>query len=536
MRRLFILSAVALCTISLSGCKKGGGIDNTRAQLRIATFDGGVGDQWLKEAAEEFTKLNAERTDFEEGKTGVQIHVFTNRACSGSQLESSDLGEDIYFTENVDYYRLTNLGKLADITDILTSPIEGEGERTILDKIDTNLVNFMNRGTAEQKKLYAVPFYDCFYGLVYDKDLFQEKSLYLKNDGTTFTNNRSEFGTGPNGIAGDWDDGLPKTYDEFKNMMDEMKKPEKKVIPFTYSSGVSTYYTSRALTSYWSDDEGYDQTALNYTFDGLATNIIDTSDYSTKSVQITKNNGYELRAQAGIYNSLRFARDYLCSSANNYIAFDSNFDVQNAFVNKKHETGTNAKAIAMMFEGTWWENEAASAFDEARSSYSETSFNYGFMPIPKSSNGKIGDATLMNLNESFGFISESSENKKLAKEFFKYLHSDEQMRKFTKTTNMTRGLNYKFSESDYEGISTYAQDLVSIKNSDHVKVVYPCSSLDFVINNSAEFSTKSWPWKTDNYTDNPIIKFIDDKSVTAKDYFEDHIHALDQSDWNLIIS
>ena len=532
MKRLIVLSAVALSVISLSGCKRGGGVDNTRAQLRIATFDGGVGDQWLKNAAEEFEKMNAERTDFTEGKKGVQIHVFTNRGCSGTQLESSDLTEDIYFTENVDYYKLTNLGKLADITDILTTPNANDGNRTILSKIDTNLSNFMNR----DGKYYAVPFYDCFYGLVYDKDLFNKYSFYMKNDGT-FTNNKSEFGTGPNGVAGDWDDGLPRTYEEFYSMMNKMVGTNK-VVPFTYSSGISTYYTSRALTSYWSDYEGYEQTNLNYTFDGLAKNIVDTIDgegnFTTKEVNISKSNGYMLRGQAGIYSALCFARE-ITSQSQNYIAFDSNFDVQNAFVNKKHESGTKAKAIAMMFEGTWWENEAASAFDEARSYYSETSFNYGYMPIPKADMSKLGDATYMNLNDSFGFISANSENMKLAKEFFAFLHSDEQMVKFTKTTNMTRGLQYTFSESDYESITSYARDLVSIKNSEHAKVVYPYSSLDFVINNSAEFSTKSWPWKTNSYTDNPIIKFIDDKSVTAKAYFEDHLAALNQSAWNLII-
>ena len=529
MKRLLFLSAVALCATSLTGCNKGYKVDNTKAQLKIATFDGGVGDEWLKNAAEEFEKLNADRTDFKDGKRGVQIHVFTNRGCSGTQLESSDLNEDIYFTENVDYYRLTNQNKLADITDILTAPNQNEGGRTILSKIDNNLVNYMNR----DGKYYAVPFYDCFYGLVYDKDLFNKYSFYMKNDGT-FTNNPSEFGTGPNGVVGDWDDGLPRTYAEFGSMMDRMRQTNK-VIPFTYSSGISTYYTSRALTSYWSDDEGYEQTSLNYTFNGLAKNIIDTSDYSTKSVNITKENGYMLRSQAGIFNALTFAKDYLCNRADNYIAFDSNFDVQNAFVNRKHASGTTAKAIAMMFEGTWWENEAASAFDEARSYYSEDSFNYGFMPIPKQNESKIGDATLMSLNDSFGFISANSENLKLAKEFFAFLHSDEQMRQFTKTTNMTRGLKYSFSESDYNEITSYARDLVAMKSSEHVKVVYPYSNLDFVINNSAEFSTKSWPWKTNSYTDNPIIKFIDSPSVTAKAYFEDHINAMKQSDWNLII-
>ena len=101
---------------------------------------------------------------------------------------------------------------------------------------------------------------------------------------------------------------------------------------------------------------------------------------------------------------------------------------------------------------------------------------------------------------------------------------------------MTRGLQYTFSESDYESITSYARDLVSIKNSEHAKVVYPYSSLDFVINNSAEFSTKSWPWKTNSYTDNPIIKFIDDKNVSAKDFFLDHASLISEGEWSRIVS
>ena len=122
-----------------------------------------------------------------------------------------------------------------------------------------------------------------------------------------------------------------------------------------------------------------------------------------------------------------------------------------------------------------------------------------------------------------------------AKEFFAFLHSDAQMRKFTKITNMTRGLKYDFSESEYGEITSYARDLVSIKSSEHAKIVYPYSSLDFVINNASDFSTENWQWKTVNYTNNPIIKFIEDKELTAKQYFEDHLNAMTVSDWNRII-
>ena len=120
MKKVFALSIIAMCALGVTGCNKKGGepVDSTKAQLKVATFDGGVGDQWLKKAAKLFEEKNAERDDFQEGRVGVQIHVTSSRGCSGGNLEESDLNDDIYFTESVDYYKLTNQHKLADITDI----------------------------------------------------------------------------------------------------------------------------------------------------------------------------------------------------------------------------------------------------------------------------------------------------------------------------------------------------------------------------------------------------------------------------------
>ena len=532
MKKFYLLSAVALLTaVAATGCgkKPDADVDPTKAQLTIYTFEGGVGDQWLKNAVQLFQEKNKDRTDFENGKTGVQIRITMDRSASGTVLETADLNKDIYFTENVDYYILTNKNKLADITDVLQATQE-DGKK-IIDKIDSNLVDFMNR----DGKYYTVPFYDCFYDLVYDKDLFASKGFYMKDDGS-FTKLASEFGTGPNGVKGDWDDGLPRTYEQFASMMERMVLMQ--VIPFTYSSGNSTYYTSRALSSYWSDDEGFEQTNLNYTFNGTAKNIVDHIDNGvavTKEVAITKNNGYELRSQAGVYNALHFARDILCSNTDNYRSYALNYDVQSAFINNKLIGGSN-KPIAMMFEGTWWENEASNAFAEARKNGGE-SFRYGLMPIPKSSESKVGEnATFMNLNESYGFISSSCKNLKLAKEFFAFLHTDEQLKAFTIETNMTRALKYSFTEAEKAALtSEYAKDLISIKESDKVDIVYPYSGLDFFVNNGETFSVKSWNWGTKNYTDNPIIKFIDDKSLTAEAYFNDHKSVISESDWKSLV-
>ena len=533
MKKINLLSALAVVgAISLTSCggkkRQQENVDTSMAQLEISTFDGGVGDEWLKKAADLFMQKNKDRTDFETGKTGCQIWISRDR-YGGDYLLESDLAKDMYFTENIDYYRLTNKGKLADITDILTAENPDDGNKKIIDKIDTNLKNFMNR----DGKYYAVPFYDCIYGLMYDKDLFDEKSFYMTDAGT-FTNDPTLFGTGPNGVSGDWDDGLPKTYEQFKSLTTMMRA--KQVIPFAYSNNTEvSFYTARALMSYWSDDEGFAQTNLNYTFDGTATNIItdlNGGNPITTSVAINKDNGYLLRQQKGFYNALKFAKDVMCETPENFIATSNNTTAQSVFVTNKYSGGSN-KPVAMLFEGTWWENEATFAFDTAKS-YGATSFRYGLMPIPKSSAEKVGDATFLNLNNSYGVINANSSHMKLAKEFFQFLHTDERLREFTVTTSMTRGLNYSLESADLSHVSEFAKDLIAVKQSEHVKTVYPVSGLDFFINNSDTFNPSTWIFGSKTKGNSPIVKFLAETSTTAEDYFNDRLGLIDQSAWNRI--
>ena len=102
---------------------------------------------------------------------------------------------------------------------------------------------------------------------------------------------------------------------------------------------------------------------------------------------------------------------------------------------------------------------------------------------------------------------------KLAKEFLTYLHTDESLRAFTKSTNMTRGLKYSFDEADLSTLTSYARDLVAIKQSEHAKTVYPSCGLDFFVNNSQTFDVTNWVWNTKTLTSDPIIKFIDDMRI-----------------------
>jgi len=524
---LCALSVVAAASLTSCGGKKrnDNNIDNTKAQLTISTFDGGVGDEWLKKAADIFCQKNKDRTDFEEGKIGCQIQIKRERFGGDSMLNSS-LTQDIYFTENVDYYRLTNQGKFEDITDILVAQNPEDGNKTILSKINPSLSSFLKR----DNKYYAVPFYDCIYGLVYDKDLFKEREFYM-TDGGDFTSNPAEFGTGPNGIAGDWDDGLPKTYKQFKEMMEQMVL--KDVTPFVYSNNNQvSRYASRGLMSYWSDDEGYEDTLLNYTFNGTAQHIVSSitaGEPAVTSEVITKETGKDLKKQAGIYNALKFAETVLCSDVENYKPSADNTSAQTEFVNAK-DYGGSVKPIAMMFEGTWWENEAVSAFELARSNRNE--FNYGLMAIPKSDDAKVGqDATFLNLNNSYGFINANSKQKMLAKEFFQFVHTDEQLKQFTMTTSMTRGLDYTLSSEELTHITSFAKDLVAIKQSEHARLLYPVSDQPFFIDHPEVFDSEEWIWGGIN-NNNPVTTLIAGLG-TADSMFAAHYNQ--ELNWDTII-
>ena len=539
MKKLQVLSAIAVLSLSsLVGCSGDKGesepVDKTKAQLTISTFEGGVGKKWLENAAREFEEMNKDRTDYKEGRTGIQIHIKMDRSVGGASLETSNFNRDIYFTENVDYYKLTNQNKLLDISDILKAENPDDGGKRIIDKIDNNLLSFMTRNN----KIYAVPFYECIYGLVYDKALFEDQGYYLTDDGEP-AYSKEQYGTGPNGIAGDWDDGLPKTYAQFETLMELMVENDD--TPFTYSKNNSKEYTTRALVSWWSDYEGYDQTQLNFSFNGTAEHLVSSISGREATLAapktITKNNGYELRKQAGVFYALDFARNVLTKKTSYYSSKpSSNYDAQKLFVRQKYTDDSN-KAIGMLFEGTWWENEAKSVFEDLinNNGVDPSEFRFGLMPIPKVDEDHLGDATFTNLNRSYGFINAKTTNKMQALEFFKFLHTDAQLKAFTLETNMTRGLDYSFTEEEFAQVSDFAKDLMYIKQSEHAKLIYPYSDQAFFINNASTFNTTEWVFSTKAYTSDPIIKFISNRSLTAAQYFNDHKNAITSTDWSLII-
>ena len=538
--RLAIYSLVAIfASASLIGCgkKAGSSDDPNKANLHIRTLNKGIGIKWLQNAAKMFEELYAESEDFQQGRKGVKIHVDGDTALDGDYLNNNPLNDDVYFTEQVDYRDLVAKRKLLDISDVLTADMQLYGDDegvTIKSKIDETMLDYLR----VNDKYYGVPFYDSFYGLVYDVSLFKNERLYLIDDGGELS-----FGdfddpnitVGSDNIPGTPDDGLPATYDEFALLLTELH--DRNITGFVTASNAKEYvadYLYNVVAHY----EGVENMTLNLTLNGTASDLIDSVDNSGNitykgTTTINPNNGYLVTRQAGRYYGLSFLKDVLMSRNDNYRFVSTHTDAQSAFIKSKNSA--SSPSVAMIVEGSWWENEAHSVIEREAERTGETT-DYAIMPIPFVNAEKAAESgykhTYLSLSRSFGLVSANTKNVKLAKEFMRFLHSDKMLSKFTADTSITRPFNYEVSEEDQSKLSNYAKSLIYLKG--HSNIVYPYSSLAKEVNNPSYFKKYYFCWKATvdqvPYS-HPWDYFRNVSSGTVKKYF-DGIYAFFSDAWN----
>ena len=521
-----MILTVALMLTVLAGCGdigvvQGDGNENnqpadpSKASITVATWDGGLGSQWLEDAAALFEEKYKDATHFEEGKTGVEVTIVANRSFDGSAMAFTPLTHDIYFVEAVDYYAMINNKQLADITDVMTTPLSDYGESgTIAQKLDPTLDEYL---TNIDGKYYAVPFYESFYSFAYDLDLWDSKAFYIASNGG-WTNADGDRAAGPDGVAGTSDDGLPATYADFGRLVTRIQDAD--VLPFV-TAGNAQDYVANLLYEYWANYEGAEQMLLNFTFDGTATDLIQVAEDGTVTQlpqeQITIENGYLLQQQAGKYAALQFCQDVLLSSSDNYKIIDTHTNSHKSYVRGGI---ANDQPIAMIVEGSWWENEAKDALEDLEEGGYER-HNYAVMPMPHATEDKIGQKpTWLAMSNSYGFIASNTDGMALAKEFMKFLHTDDNLSAFTGEVNMTRALNYEINAEDQAKLTTYAKSILELKeNSD---VIYPVSIVDEVVNNNIMFANYTWAFQTDigGYEfKNPWLYFKDESGASAEKYF-----------------
>lgn len=478
--------ATAVCVCASCGGNNGGNsgnsgggkesqtIDEGKTTVRVFNYKAGYGDAWLDEIKNAFEAKYA-NTSFEEGKKGVQI-IPDSRMGDMSAAQASASVYDVLFLENEDLVAYRNGGAVEDLTDIVTAT--GIDGKTIESKLNDVQKEFFGN---KEGKYDALPRHYGTTGIIYNIDLFEEKSLYIgKNGGYVGKEGKS---AGLDGIEGTDDDGLPTTYAEFFDLLDEMVV--RNVVPLCWNGKYYRHYLGFFFDSLVADYEGVDQMMLNYNYSGTAKDlikigadgkaVINGGVPETESVAITTANGCELARQAGKYYAMDFMHKIISDSDYYYKdSFDGSFThtlseqkyLQNGYTNQE-------KKIAMLLEGPWWQNEASAIFRNMAASnpaYSMNSRRFGVMPLPKATSEKATEGKNVYSDDLNTFVCLKKDSKRsagitdAAKKFIQYCTSDEALVMFTKSTGAPLAYSGYMTETDKATLSTFSKSLI-----DHVE-------------------------------------------------------------------
>ena len=363
---------------------------------------------------------------------------------------------------------------------------------------------------------------------------------YFNTDGELLCDsNNVELSAGPNGISGDYDDGLPATVSQWKHMLDTMSISG--ITPYTWT-GMYTYYRQRYLTSLWADYEGKTNFDLNMSLNGKY-----TFDGDSTATTITTQNGYLLQNQKGKEFALDMAK-YIIE--NNYYTSDA-FDSVNTHQMAQQSyllsaVNTKANRIAMILEGGWWESGAKEFFNTMSARYGEEygygQRRFGFMPTPKADDGSSAEGTTLisSTGNSFICISSKTSQAKLAKDFLKFVHSDESLRTFTRVTGSVRPYDYELTEDDKKAMTYYSNMMFEIYNAETTKISHiTLFDNDVFVKEPTYLGNTNWFWGADInnavYTD-PFYEFSQDASLTVKKYTDGMKAKYSKESWNLNLS
>lgn len=491
-------------------------VDNARTQLFVFNTDFGVDSGWLMQAKTRFESAHASDTCWEQGKTGVQVVIRnTSRTAQEEVDEILENREEVYFTQQTDYRNLLKKGLLANLTETVTGPLLGES-RSIEQKLtETQREYFgiteaetdgMANGSEQTAKYYALPYAYSHFGIVYNVELFDKMGYYFaaepQENGSPFisTENKKKS-LGADGKENTADDGLPTTYSEFFTLCDYILENDQ--TPLTFGGENYEEYLTWLTDALAAEENGYAQTVLQYTLDGVATNLGSIRDAKFKQdetdLTITEENGYELARSAGNYYALEFTKKltgqtkYHDQSA--FKRYRSQAQARKDFIWRSADGETSD--IAMLLDGSWWESGATEAFSQLTEKIGERGGKmhrqFVWMPLPTATAQTEKESVLVDCLGSMAFIkSNVAEWKKpLAEEFLRFIYSDEELRAYTRETGTLSALDYTLQASDVGKLSLFGRSLLAAREDG--KTVYPYSTAKTYVKNERFFEvTQKW--------------------------------------------
>ncbi len=494
---LLMVLVLMISSMSLMACSTpdDGGDDGTHTVLTIGNRDRGFGHVWLDEVASEFELAYADYQG-ENGKVGVEVEI-TNKVDEFSTMNLTQNmpynGFDLYVLDELDYQLLYSTqydgaSILADITDVVTAKsyddegnLVANGTKSISDRIiDDSYRDYYNYGTDAQPSFYALPFAVFPGGIIYDAEIFDKYALYFKANGTIGAkqadiDNRT-CGTGPDGELGTYDDGMPATWEQFKELLYNMAYA-KSVTPFIWS-GNNDYPKEYLCASIYANYEGANNYNLLYTLDGT----------HSKLGEINSSNAWKLGGAEGRVAAVQAFADIMSDSkyySSKAMAVTTTHTMAQMLYVKSIQEGDK---IAMFAEGSYWEEEAREYFEDMGKTKPAWGFGqreFKLLPIPNFKGSTINGVTsqqednkqvmvMQNSSHSSIVVSAQAEQMDLAKEFVKFIHSREMLVLRSQVGSFLGPYDYSFTPEEKAGCTKFMQSIITMMEDKNTDIVWGC--------------------------------------------------------------
>ena len=394
----------------------------------------------------------------------VQVIVNPNKDIYQSQIapaiEAGISSSDIFITAQAGCSDLGIKGYLEDLSDIWATDVDGNGQTVEEKMIDADLFKKVYKTSGGT---WGLPHSDAMQGFVYDHGIFEDRGwLMTESDGVTLT-------VGKDGVAGTYDDGQPVNMQEWDLMVQKMVGEG--VYPFLWTGMMASDYLTSLSEALLAQYDGLDNYFVTFSYDGVYTHADGTQE------TITPATGYKTIKTPAKKVVMDFVYKYLVESANYYhpsakLGSVSHQDAQNLFVLGYNNTSANPQS-GMLYEGVWWENEARAVFTslekrgEKDYKYGTRDYRYMLLPNMEGQRGANGDGTgsVIGVSESGSiFLKKMPNAQKLgyAKDFIKYLVSDEVSRLFTTYASGLRPYNYELTAEDQNSMTTFAKNAYAL--------------------------------------------------------------------------
>ncbi len=490
MKRKLTKVVALVCALTCVGstlvaCQQGKPVtDVTKTALYVGNYDGGFGHEWLELYEKGFEELYKD-TSFENGKTGVDVVLLNDKVSymASNLLATLDQSNiDIIFTEEPAYYSFVDPvdgdSLLYDMTSWVKETLPGES-KSIETKLNQQQIDYY---TSYDGKYYGLPHFQSMRGLIYDVDLFNQKSLFIKADGSiSGKSTDTDLATGPDGQKGTYDDGMPATYDELWRWCEYVSSDAIGVTPFCWTGAYMDAYSQYLENALLVDTLGRE--AGQYFFSPsdaeVTVDLIRSFDSNGNPVitseTISRSNSYDMAYAAAGYYMLDFWKHilengwYYNMSLNGLMTHDG---IHYDYLRSNLDDEDDLKPIAFMIEGSWWENESDYIFKELETAYpnkkaARTERTFGYMPLPKARQEYVGrNMTLLDANNAIMFANANIKGKpeeEVAKKFVQYISTDANIQSFMTMTGIPRDYNVGMKTEQLEKLSPFSQQLWQIR-------------------------------------------------------------------------